>query len=122
MLTFGYPQSQWDAAKQEALAILSQRARREQTIAYSELAAQIAAIHFSADQHAFHELLGQISEDEDAAGRGMISVLVVYKPPAEQKPGPGFYKLAAKLHRTEHDKDRLWINEFHRVVAAHSGG
>lgn len=118
MSSFGFPQSQWDAAKHEVLEILQKKARRKQTIAYSDLAAQIASIRFEANDHLFHELLGQLSEDEDAAGRGMISVLVVYK--SDPMPGPGFFKLAARLGRTEHDRKALWINEFKKVVEANA--
>lgn len=42
-------------------------ARRRDTIAYSELAAAIVTISFHADEKPFHNLLGQISIEENAA-------------------------------------------------------
>jgi len=40
-------------------------------------------------------MLGEISQEEDAAGRGMLSVIVVHKV-GDMQPGPGFFQLAKK--------------------------
>src|SRR3954468_15503792 len=106
-MTFGYPQSQWDAAKTEALTILRARARRARTLAYSELAASIHSIAFNAEDHSFHGLLGELASSEHAEGRGMISVLVVHKPPGDMRPGPGFFKLARELGLDAYDRERF---------------
>ena len=55
-------------------------------------------------------MLGQISEEEDAAGRGMLSVLVVHKD-GDKMPGPGFFTLAKKLGRDISDRDKCWSDE-----------
>jgi hypothetical protein len=79
MPTFGFSQSDWDTAKQEAWDLLIVRARVRGMIPYLDLAGKIKAVHLEAhDQRLFH-LLGEISSEEDAAGRGMLNVIVVHK-------------------------------------------
>lgn len=116
----GITREDWDATKAEALAVLTERASRRlgQTITYSELANQIGPLAFGPHDNNFHELLGELSEDENAVGRGMISVLVVYKDPNKMKPGPGFFKLARKLDH-KGDDDEIWSVEMGRVLEIH---
>ena len=64
-------------------------------------------------------MLEEISREEDAAGRGMLSALVVHKT-GEQKPGGGFFTLAEKLGRDITDRDKVWIEEVIKVRAAWS--
>jgi hypothetical protein len=68
----GFDEEMWVRAKEEAKSILRNHARERGMITYSALAAQIRAI--SIDYHDFrlNALLGEISQEEDAAGRGMI--------------------------------------------------
>ncbi|WP_157755520.1 hypothetical protein [Neomegalonema perideroedes] len=116
---FGVPQHLWEAAKQEAIAVMTARARVRGMIAYSELIQHISSINFLAyDQKLFH-LLGEISTEEDAAGRGMLSVLVVHKA-GDMQPGQGFYELANQLGRDTSDILSCWVSELHRVHAAWS--
>ena len=61
-------------------------------------------------------MLGEISSEEDEAGRGMVSVLVVHKD-GDMRPRPGFFSLAADRGREIADQDRVWVGEFNRVVA-----
>jgi hypothetical protein len=70
--TFGFSQSDWDAATREAHSEMVKAAQSATgNITYSDLAAKIKAIQFEPDSQIFHELLGQISKAEDAEGRGM---------------------------------------------------
>lgn len=115
--TWGYPQSQWDSAKHEARCKMIETARRRSTIAYSELAAAIRSVSFQADERPFHNLLGQISIDENAAGRGMLSVLVVHRG-GDFRPGPGFFDLARDLKRDLRERDKFWSEELQRVYDA----
>ena len=62
-------------------------------------------------------MLGEISTEENEAGRGMLTVVVVHKE-GDMKPGPGFFELAQKLGRQVGDLDVFWISEFKRVVDA----
>jgi hypothetical protein len=53
---------------------LWQAARRRATVTYGEAAALIRnTIAFAPHDYGFHAMLGQISVEEDAAGRGMLS-------------------------------------------------
>ena len=93
MNNYGFTPKEWAAAKSEAIDILATRAKVRGMIPYSDLAARIKSVRLEAhDQRLFH-LLGEISEVEDAAGRGMLSVIVVHKA-GDMQPGPGFFELA----------------------------
>jgi molybdopterin synthase catalytic subunit len=119
MATYGFPQRDWDAAKQEVRRILIERAKVRGMIPYSDLAGKIGAIPLEAhDQRLFH-LLGQISSEEDAAGRGMLSVIVVHKS-GDMQPGPGFFELAKQLGRDTSDILRCWVDELKKVYAVWS--
>jgi hypothetical protein len=64
-------------------------------------------------------LLGQISSEEDAARRGMLTVVVIHKA-GDMQPGPGFFELAKSLGRDIEDPMKFWIDELHRVFAVWS--
>jgi hypothetical protein len=74
-------------------------------------------VHFAADNAIFWHMLGEISEDENAAGCGMLSVIVVHKY-GDMQPGPGFFELARKLDRDTSNILECWVAELHRVHAA----
>ncbi len=116
-LTFGFPQSQWDTAKEEARQQLIAIAKRQSTISYGDLAGKIRSISFRADEDPYHKMLGQISVAEDQAGRGMLSVLVVHKG-GDMRPGPGLFELAQQLGRDTSERDRFWADEFNKVIKA----
>lgn len=85
-------------------------------IPYSDLVSQIESIKLSAhDKRLFH-MLGEISSEEDAAGRGMLTVVVVHKS-GDMQPGPGFFELAQSLGRDTRDILKCWITELHKVHA-----
>jgi molybdopterin synthase catalytic subunit len=115
-----FSQEEWDAAKAEARDLLIERARLRGMIPYSELAEQIRSMNFEAhDQRLFH-LLGELSSEENAAGRGMLSVIVVHKA-GDMQPGPGFFELAKRLGRDTSDILRCWVEELKKVHAVWSG-
>ena len=116
-MPYGYDQSDWDTAKREARTLIVDRARTRGFIPYSDLAAGINAINFAPHSTSFFALLGELSEEEDAAGRGMMSALVVHKD-GDMQPGPGFFDLAKRLGRDVRDIEKCWIAEFKKVHAA----
>ena len=61
-------------------------------------------------------MLGEISSEEDAAGRGMLTVIVVHKY-GDMQPDPGFFDLAEKLCRYTSDILTCWVNELKGVHA-----
>jgi len=111
---YGFSGRDWDAAKDEAKAILIDVARRKGRIAYSELANQIQAIEIEAHDPRMFHLLGEISVEEDKAGRGMLTAVVVHKS-GDMHPGPGFFKLAKSLGKDTSDNLACWASEFNRV-------
>ncbi|MEK9148773.1 MAG: hypothetical protein AAB267_01860 [Candidatus Desantisbacteria bacterium] len=114
MSKFGFSQAEWDTAKEEVKQILRERAKVRGMIPYSELVTKIHAIHLEAyDQRLFH-LLGEISSEEDAAGRGMLTVIVVHKD-GDMQPGPGFFELAQKLGRDTSGILNCWVKELTKV-------
>jgi hypothetical protein len=113
---YGYSELQWETGKREVIGILRQRASQRQLIAYGELSSKLTSIQVGPHDSAMGAMLGQISEEEDACGRGMLSVIVVHKE-GDQKPGKGFYDCAAQLGRDITDQDRMWVDELNRVFA-----
>ncbi len=118
-LRHGYPVADWEKAKGEVIRVLHERAgrRASHTIAYSELVEQIETLKFDPHGVLLAHLLGEISSEEDAAGQGMLTVLVAHKGTIE--PGPGFFVLAKSLGRDVSDPLRFWSEEFRRVTDFH---
>ena len=113
---FGVPKTQWESAKAEALAIMIERAKVRGMIAYSDLASRIHAFTMQAHDPRLFHLLGEVSSEEDAAGRGMLTVIVVHKV-GDMQPGPGFFELAKSLGRDTTDILKCWVDELHLVHA-----
>jgi len=111
---YGFSGPDWDAAKEEAKAVLIEVARRKGRIAYSELAGQIHAIEIEAHDPRMFHLLGEISVEEEEAGRGMLTAIVVHKS-GDMQPGPGFFELAKSLGKDTSDVLACWVSEFNRV-------
>jgi hypothetical protein len=109
--TYGYDPRTWEQAKFEAIRVIVGQAG---PIFYSELAKRVRTIAFDPHDFSFHHLLGQISTEEDAAGRGMLSVLVVRQ--ADGMPGQGFFDLAERLGRDVSDRERCWADETRSVL------
>ena len=93
---FGFNDSMWTAAKGEARAAIGARAQVRGMITYTELVAAITSIRLEPKDERLDELLRQLSTDEERAGRGMITALVVHKT-GDMEPGPGFFELATRL-------------------------
>lgn len=111
----GITQIAWDAAKEEARKAMISVARRKTTIAYSDLA-YIKIKSCTLEPHDFRlaHLLGDISTEEDEAGRGMLSAVVVHKT-GHQRPGAGFFTLARSLGRDTTDEVQCWVEELQKV-------
>ena len=115
--THGYLDSEWDQAKEEAKAALRKIARKQGTISYADLITKIDAIKFEPNAKEYLDFLGQISLDEDDAGRGMLTAIVTH-PEGARMPGPGFFDLAAYLGRKTADRATFWSDELKRVYLA----
>jgi hypothetical protein len=112
---FGFTDKEWKAAKEEARELLIAKAKvHGDTITYLDLASQITSISVEAhDQRLFH-LIGEVAREEDAAGHGLLSVLVVHKH-GDKRPGEGFFELAEELGRDISDTDECWVKELQKV-------
>ena len=115
-LKHGFSQSDWDAAKKEARAIMVERAKVRGMIPYSDLVKKIKSIRLDAHDPRLFHMLGEISSEEDTAGRGMLTVVVVHKV-GDMQPGPGFFELAKHLGRDTTNKLKCWADELHKVHA-----
>lgn len=111
---YGFEDAQWDAAKTQAKDILVSVATRKGKIAYSELVGQISALGLEPHDTRLFHLLGEISSEEDKAGRGMLTAIVVHKS-GDMQPGPGFFELAKSLGKDTTDRLICWISEFNKV-------
>ena len=116
---YGYSPSDWEKAKREMRNILIDIAKKQGTIFYSELVRKVLIISIEANSYALADMLGQISTAEDAAGRGMLSAVVVRK--ENNRPGKGFFELARVLGRDISDEEKFWINEVNRVHSSWVG-
>jgi len=118
---FKIPIQDWNSAKAQACEAMIERARKRGMIPYSELVREISAVKFEAfDTRLFH-MLGEISVEENAAGRGMLSAVVVHKA-GDMEPGPGFFLLGKHLGHDTRDLLKFWIQELHKVHAAWGAG
>jgi hypothetical protein len=118
-MRFGHEPEAWEAAKEETTRILCERASAKTTISYSELVQQVETVRLEPDSNALAAILGEISTEEDEAGRGMLSVVVVHKD-GDKMPGPGFFDLAKRLGRETTDKLAAWATEMDAVQRAWS--
>ncbi|MBC8492749.1 MAG: hypothetical protein H8D43_03105 [Chloroflexi bacterium] len=113
---YGYSIADWNEAKEEMRQILIERARVRGMIPYSELVSQIRTIRMKPESYALAAMLGEISSAEYAAGRGMLTVIVVHKS-GDMQPGPGFFELAKELGRDTSDILKCWVGELKKVHA-----
>jgi molybdopterin synthase catalytic subunit len=117
---YGYEQHEWDAAKAEMREALIERAKVRGMIPYSELVEKITTIELEPNSFALAAMLGEVSTEEDAADRGMLSVIVVHKV-GDMQPGPGFFELAGELGRDTSDILKCWVDELKKVHRVWSG-
>lgn len=107
---YGLTHLEWEGAKEEIRNVLIKCAKDQKTIPYSHLTARLTTVKLAPDSPALHQMLGEISVEENEAERGMLSVLVVHKS-GDMKPGKGFFELARELGRNVDDINQCWIHE-----------
>ena len=112
---FGHSAVAWNDAKEEMRQVLIATAKKRLTISYSQLVNEVQTIHLEPDSQILAILLGEISSEEDAAGHGMLTVIVVHKT-GDTQPGPGVFGLAEELGRNTSNIERCWIEELNRVL------
>jgi molybdopterin synthase catalytic subunit len=113
---FGISVQDWNAAKEQARAAMIERAKVRGMIPYSDLVKKISAVKFLAHDARLFHLLGEISVEENDAGRGMLSVVVVHKH-GDMQPGPGFFLLGQHLGHDTKDLLKFWVEQLKKVHA-----
>ena len=109
----------YEDARDQAWDRLRRTAADRTTITYSELVGHIGAWMLEPDSPVLAKILDEISTQEDGAGRGMLSAVVVHKTD-DYLPGPGFFALASQLGRDVSDKVAFHAQELERVFQAFS--
>ena len=116
MNTFGFPLDHWVAAKSEARAAMIECARNQGTLSYTQLVSKISSIQLEPHDVRLDQLLESVARDEDLAGRGILTVVVVHKT-GDKLPGLGFFEIAEQLGRDTSDHVVCWIAELKQVHA-----
>jgi hypothetical protein len=115
--TYNYPTATWTSAKETAKHYIVRNLRNPNVVftTYGDLVDELRpVIDFGSPRNAvFHCLLGQISDDEEENGRGLLSALVVHKD--DLKPGTGFYEGAAAWGRDMTDRESCWAAEVSKL-------
>jgi hypothetical protein len=116
MNKYGIPETEWQKAKQQARDVMIRRARVRGMIPYSDLLAEVTAISIEPHDLRLSPFLGEISREEHAEGRPLLTAIVTHKT-GDMQPGPGFYELAASLGRDTSDLVKCWVEEAKKVHA-----
>lgn len=116
----GFAPKAWEAAKAEARAIMYEVARKQSTIAYSDLVSQIRSIRLTPHDVRWDHFLGEIAREDDDEGMGLTSVAVVHKT-GDMQPGPGFFEMAESQGREFDDRTACWVEELKSVYRYWSG-
>lgn len=113
MKKYGFSPENWSALKTEIRSLLIDTAKSaRRTIAYSGLTEKIVSANFVPHSAILSAALTEISQEENAAGRGMLSAVVVRKDGAKKN---GFIRVAAGLGRDVSDPERCWDTEIEQV-------
>jgi len=113
----------WGALKDRARAALAGAARSRSVLTYGELAQVLGDRLPLADGRDLAALLREVSTEEDEAGRGLLSAVVV-RAGGDGLPGGGFFRLAASRGRDVADRRAAWRDEVERVwqsFTSHTG-
>lgn len=115
MKKYGYSPESWSALKNEIRSILIRAATSvEQTISYTDLAETVQSACLKPFSQPLFAALTELSEEEDTAGRGMLSAVVIRKDRRKTRKS-GFIKLAARRGRDVTNVRECWDAEIERV-------
>ena len=121
MSKYGYSEVDWERAKAEIRAILIGVAGAKDFISCAELVAQARSITFEPRDPKLWYMLREISSEENAAGRGMLTAVVTHAR-GDMMPGEGFFELAKALGYNPRDKLQFWLEEARTAHEQWSGG
>jgi len=110
-----YLTSDWESAKKKVRKLLIKRAQEKRLISYLEVTQSISSLEMEPNSNALADLLGEVSDEENNNGRGMLSSIVVRRiNNVYGWPGRGFFRLARGLGRTGTDEE-IWSREVSRI-------
>lgn len=114
--THGYPRALWDQAKAVIRdAIINQIRRGGGPLTYTKVLQVVRPVIDLQEPRnpIFWSALGQIAEDEDDAGRGLLSAYVVRRD--LNLPGDLYFNLAARRGRDTSNRVRCWTQEIDQL-------
>ena len=111
------PEPDWAALKVRARAVLAEVAGARSLITYGDLAGRLGGELPLEEGRDLASLLRELSTEEDEAGRGLLSAVVV-RAGGEGLPGGGFFRLAESRGRDVGDRRAAWRAEVERVWRA----
>jgi hypothetical protein len=115
---YGFPVEAWEAAKQQANALLAERARERRTITYAEICRSVDAIELKPRSWAIMGFLNEICTEADAKHGIMLASLVVRADTG--MPGDGYFRNASRLGRDVTDSEAYWRSEVERIYAVYA--
>ena len=99
---FGFKADAWERGKREAICAIVRAGRMGAPIFYSDLARQITTIAIEPHSYAMDYLPDEISKEEDAAGRGISTALVVLREEGYRRTAFGFQpRVSAETLKTD---------------------
>lgn len=110
---YGFSPDLWDKAKDEMREIMIEHAKIEDLITYTQLVDALTTIRLEPHAYALFRMLWEIASEEDEAGRGILTAIVVLKD--GNSPGSGFFDAAQTLGRDISDELKCWQEEVKRV-------
>jgi|SRR5687768_16326881 hypothetical protein len=113
-MKFGLSDDVWASAKAEAKEAIVRRARAGNVVFYSDLVEEIQSVELQPRDPRLAALLDEISTEEDSAGHGMLSALVVLK--ESYQPGQGFFNLARSRGKDVSSPDAFLVQETKKVM------
>jgi hypothetical protein len=117
---YGFPRSDWAAARLEAETGLVACAARRETTTYAGLCEMVTSIHLRPYSFAMVAFLDQICEGPDAAHGIVLASLVTRKDTGI--PGEGYFAWASRTGCDVSDREGFWKREVERVYDAFSEG
>ena len=114
---YNYAPATWQAAKDLVQQRIISNLRNPGVLltTYGDLVRDVSyIIDFGTPRNAvFHCLLGQISDEQEEQGRGLLTALVVHKDDLHL--GVGFFEGAANWGRDITDRERCWSEEIEKL-------
>ncbi len=121
MSRYGFSEADWERTKGEMRRILIGVAGTpDEFVSYSELVPQVSTITFDPRDPRLWDMLREISSEENAAGRGMLTAVVTHAR-GDMMPGQGFFELARALGHNPSDEIAFWLEQVRIVREMWSG-